>query len=147
MGTDIHTALQKRNENGEWKTVATELYDGRNYTMFGVLAGVRSFEDKPLIEPQGFYPPDSGVFLAQQDEATLRMFPNAKDYYVGDYWLGSHDFGWIMMDTYFNKKVGLEAGMALAPLTEKLLNLMEEFTDPDEFPDRGSFRMLFGFDS
>ena len=147
MGTDIHTALQKRDNDGKWKTIAKELYEGRNYDMFDALAGVRGLNDKPLVEPQGFYPPDSGVFLGPQDEATLRMFPQAKDYYVEDYWLGSHDFGWIMMDTYFNKKVDLEAGMVLAPLTEKLLNLMEEFTDPDETYDRSSFRMLFGFDS
>lgn len=147
MGTDIHTAMQQRSKDGTWKTVAKELYDGRNYEMFGVFAGVRSFESDPIIEPQGFYPPDSGVFLRPLEDSTLKIFPDYKEYYIEDYWLGTHDFGWIQMDTYFSKKVGLETGMLLAPLTQKFRDLMEEHADMDEVMDYSNFRVLFGFDS
>lgn len=79
MGCDIHIRLEKIDNDGEWKSidlykiredwedskdyypktfpfVPVDIYDGRDYELFGVLAGVRSCEI-PIVPPRGL--PDS----------------------------------------------------------------------------------------
>lgn len=50
MGADIHTIIQVKRCDGSWVTVVKNAADGRNYTLFGLLAGVRGHDDpvKPL---------------------------------------------------------------------------------------------------
>lgn len=67
MSTDIHSFVSIRDKNGHWKRVhlyrvdkyknslrEVEPYNGRNYTMFGVLAGVRyEPENGCIVTPRG----------------------------------------------------------------------------------------------
>jgi len=60
MGCDIHCYLEYRDPNPEWKpqdgviqwTGWSRIYPGRNYEVFGHLAGVRS-STEPVVEPRG----------------------------------------------------------------------------------------------
>lgn len=77
MGCDIHVRTEMLNENGEWTSLdkyvvhedwddtknpsypffVDDIYDGRDYELFGLLAGVRDCYSKPISEPRGI--PDS----------------------------------------------------------------------------------------
>lgn len=53
MGCDIHSHAERR-VNGRWEKVPDfEPFDWRSSTMFGFLAGVRSWID-PIDDPRGF---------------------------------------------------------------------------------------------
>lgn len=63
MGCDIHVCCEFR-KDGQWKSADLfYMYDGipkvvpvynfRSYMLFGILAGVRSFEYEPICEPRG----------------------------------------------------------------------------------------------
>jgi len=53
MGCDIHLHVEKR-VNGEWEeTECNNVYDGRNYTLYAALAGVRNYDRfTPIAEPK-----------------------------------------------------------------------------------------------
>lgn len=54
MGCDIHAILQtKEYKNSKWNTVATGIIDIRNYTLFGLLAGIRDTTITPISYPKG----------------------------------------------------------------------------------------------
>lgn len=61
MGCDIHLYVEKKNKNGKWKFVkddsnVREFYDeytNRNYSLFGILAGVREHDNAPISSPKG----------------------------------------------------------------------------------------------
>lgn len=55
MGCDIHMYIEyadKKRENKYWMDFGGRINPGRNYTMFGILAGVRS-DEKFSFEPKG----------------------------------------------------------------------------------------------
>jgi hypothetical protein len=54
MGADIHTIVQVK-KGRKWVTVAKNVADGRNYELFGLLAGVRDPDGS--IEPLRGLPP------------------------------------------------------------------------------------------
>jgi hypothetical protein len=63
MGTDVYAQVQVR-INGEWMDHPLDVFDGRNYALFGWLADVRNYSAVvPLAQPKG--PPDDfqGDFL------------------------------------------------------------------------------------
>lgn len=66
MGCDIHCYVEHRIKgNGEmWWSFGGRINPGRNYQMFGLLAGVR-VNIKPLVKPRGL-PTDVG-YSAQED--------------------------------------------------------------------------------
>lgn len=71
MGCDIHVFVERKNEEGKWVAVEGPnpyygkwdnetplvlegwLYNGRNYALFGLLAGVRNETIKPISEQKG----------------------------------------------------------------------------------------------
>lgn len=68
IGTDIHGFVSVRDKNsGKWRQIhlyrvdkyrnalrEIEPYNGRNYTLFGVLAGIRYMpEGGPIVDPRG----------------------------------------------------------------------------------------------
>lgn len=75
MGCDIHFFVEKKNEKGQWESVdvwekdeyvensyeekllsvpfGKGFYEGRNYNLFGLLAGVRRWDIEPPIPPRG----------------------------------------------------------------------------------------------
>jgi hypothetical protein len=52
MGADIHAVLQVQQPDGTWRTVGVGVYQGRNYRLFGHLAGVRG-DAEPMVAPRG----------------------------------------------------------------------------------------------
>lgn len=54
MGCDIHVFVEYRGPDG-WRYVG-QYHPGRDYTMFGLLAGVRDESVSPVVEPRGFPP-------------------------------------------------------------------------------------------
>lgn len=80
MGCDAHFFLEKRVNKGSWEIDSGHKYcnlnnchteshpieipslSGRSYYFFGLIAGIRSNEAEPLIEPRGL-PPDLSTVL------------------------------------------------------------------------------------
>ena len=92
MGADIHAVVQVR-DGDTWKIVNTpaEMLDCgeapwelRNYTLFGVLAGVRDHDVTPIAEPRGL--PDDLEIDPDSDRA---------DPCLGGHWLGEHSHSWV----------------------------------------------------
>lgn len=55
MGCDIHAYIELL-EDGQWNLHSTQgAYTGRNYMLFGMLAGVRSYHPSvtPIVPPRG----------------------------------------------------------------------------------------------
>lgn len=57
MGCDIYMHSQVKID-GKWQWHDQEIYNGRSYTLFGILDGTRSNEFEPIAENKGF-PDDS----------------------------------------------------------------------------------------
>lgn len=51
MGCDIHTVIQKPDDNGVWQTAIKGICSDRNYTLFGVLSGVRGLTSETIDGP------------------------------------------------------------------------------------------------
>jgi hypothetical protein len=90
MGCDIHIRLEKINENGDWipldhyeiredwedqkhycKTFPffpVSIYNGRDYELFGLLAGVRSNYPEPIVEPRGI-PESANKYIKDEYES------------------------------------------------------------------------------
>lgn len=67
MGCDIHCYIEHRAKGFErWDDFGIRINPGRNYWMFGFMAGVRC-EDFPHIIPRGF--PEDAAYAAFDDEA------------------------------------------------------------------------------
>jgi len=62
MGCDIHLYVERRQEDGSWALVSGDegdFYNGRNYDVFAIFAGVRNRGGwNPISEPRGV-PPDA----------------------------------------------------------------------------------------
>lgn len=91
MGCDIHTMLERKrtvNNEGKWVNIdywklnpyynqypedeskmdRVEFYDGRNYSLFSILAGVRNYgNNKPISDPKGI-PEDSCEIIKKEYE-------------------------------------------------------------------------------
>lgn len=53
MGCDIHAYAERRGEDGNWELIQ-EVFDGRSYSVFAFLAGVRNYSGiVPISEPRG----------------------------------------------------------------------------------------------
>lgn len=63
MGCDIHCYVEyKRKDSTHWNSFGERINPGRNYTLFGLLAGVRG-DDSPLYAVRGI-PSDMGYYAA-----------------------------------------------------------------------------------
>ena len=92
MGCDIHIRLEKMNKEGEWESIdyykiredwedskkyhpstfpffPVDIYDGRDYELFGILAGVRSSYPNSIVEPRGI-PDSANHFVKDEYEAS-----------------------------------------------------------------------------
>ncbi len=138
MGCDIHIVLQKKVDE-HWLNVdlgrdergwAREIYEGRCYVLFGILAGVRNYDVVPIAEPRGI-PED------------LPLYNGESERYLGD-----HSYSWLGLREmlYYDWSQQLE-GESYRELvgsfyTESLEKMKELAGD-----DFDSIRMVFGFDS
>jgi hypothetical protein len=108
MGCDIHVAVEYKRKNEEkwfngdnwrinphWelderksKYELNPIYDARNYTLFGILAGVRRSENDMIAEPKGF-PKDSSLETREEYDSwdgdvhtpSYLTLKEIKDYY------------------------------------------------------------------
>lgn len=82
MGCDIHMYIQYRekpDENGNskyknwWDSFGDRINPGRNYTMFGILAGVRDWpdDDTKMFDPKGV--PDFELGWAARHDLIMRI--------------------------------------------------------------------------
>lgn len=71
MGCDIHTFVEVRRE-GRWQHEPFHPFSGRNYGVFGWLAGVRNYSQVgPLAEPKGLPGDVSFRLRAESDDWDL----------------------------------------------------------------------------
>lgn len=146
MGVDIHTALQVK-QQGRWETIATNIYDGRNYALFGVLAGVRG-QEEPIVEPRG-YPKG---FMVDEDNG----HPIADEAgFMDTYWMGNFGHSWLTLeeindrrerDTYDNEggEEKFDYFIGLRYIVSKMIVLAYDQGYVDNFED---VRLVFGFDA
>lgn len=116
---DPHTAIRS----------VTSWYGGRNYQLFGILAGVRG-DDVPIAEPRGL-PAD-----LSDDLVVLRR----DDVYTGDVTLGEHSFSWLTLAELMEHAGRIvtadeDFGNRVIPGLQKL------------DADPRNVRIVFGFDS
>src|SRR6185295_18688606 len=79
MGCDIHCYLEYRTRQEErWESFGVRINPGRNYTMFGYLAGVRC--DGPPVVPVRGLPINAGY--SAKDDAALWISETDADGYV-----------------------------------------------------------------
>ena len=80
MGCDIHLGIEYKTDlNSSWHSGASDLDVGRNYELFGYLAGVRESSIESLSDPRG-WPKDP---------------PYGIDYDKLD-WVGEHTPSWLL---------------------------------------------------
>ena len=73
MGCDIHCYIEYKKKNDDhWRSFGGRINPGRNYTLFGVMAGVRC--DGLLYPLRGF--PEDAAFQAISDN---HLFATAAD--------------------------------------------------------------------
>lgn len=136
MGCDIHTVLQVK-KRAKWETVATDIFTGRNYALFSVLAGVRGGEE-PIATPRG-YPAGFEVM----DDDCHRVTDAGG--FIDSYWMGDHSHSWLTVaeivkcdfddpEEEYTKCLGYIVAKAMIVAYENALELEE-------------VRIVFGFDS
>lgn len=114
MGTDIHTFVETK-RNDEWVNLAlwtkdfetgkfnkALIYDGRNYNLFGLLAGVRMMGVEPISEPRGI-PEDMSAEVALE-------------YGDGEYYHDPTWYDFTELEAYLKGR-------------KAMLNLLDEFKD------------------
>ena len=146
MGVDIHTILQVKKQN-KWETIAKNVYDGRNYELFGILAGVRG-QAEPIVEPRG-YPKG---FLVDDENMT----PIDEGGFLDSYWMGEFGHSWLTLaelnsklenDIYSAGECNEEYEdyfIGLRYLVSKMIVLA---FDQGYVEDFENVRLVFGFDS
>jgi DNA-binding transcriptional ArsR family regulator len=136
MGCDIHCILQKRTK-GVWHTVCAISDIERNYTLFGILAGVRCDEYQPIDAPRGIPKGVDHVIKPTRAGDECRVYFG--DY---DYWLGTHSYSWLtireILKYYAKNWCNEEIRLSL----NYLLNILAE-----RITKKGVYRIVFGFDS
>lgn len=79
MGCDIHCYIEYQPRDSQsWKGFGGRLNPGRNYTMFGQLAGVRS-EGRPAVSPRGF-PSPTGYVAIMDNQLYISDSPTTVDH-------------------------------------------------------------------
>lgn len=132
MGCDIHRVFQVK--TNEWINVSSEVFNGRNYISFGLLADVRNYRnDQPIIDPDRGLPRDFDI-----------------EKHDNDIYLGNHSFGYVSLkelENYVYRCCMLDEEWFLhsTVYTELMLAMIEmknrhKVTSSD-------VRMVFGFDS
>lgn len=155
MGCDINGVLQKREPNtNEWTTFAPieRFFDGRNYLLFGILAGVRDSYVEIISDNRGL---PEGFELDGTDFHHHKLWP---EYYsdivdeTDDTWMGDHNYGWVEFREFldYNWKQEIRRydgeptslGIIFSCLHRDVYEIcVEEKAQPEDI------RMVFGFDS
>lgn len=134
MGCDIRDVVQVK-LNNEWTTVDHKIFNGRNYQLFSLLAGVRGTLE-PISEPKG---------LPEGFEINNLNQHNYQNYLI---WLGEHNFSYYTLkelkkylkNTIYS--VDCEAHKYLEELENELKKVKKEYKVKSK-----EVRYVFGFDS
>lgn len=82
MGCDIHCYIEYRPKNAEtWRDFGGRINPGRNYWMFGTMAGVRR-DDLPFIKPRGW--PEDCALAAFNDNTHYVSETQTEDFKHSD---------------------------------------------------------------
>ena len=133
MGCDIHTVWQKR-DGHKWVDVPSDYDESRNYSLFGILAGVRG-DGPPIVEPRG-YPSDFEVG-EDNDHPTDIETEWRED---GRVWVGDHTHSWLMSDEMIEWYEANDSDIPpfVEPFFHEVIRLHRE---------HGMVRLVFGFDN
>ena len=141
MGCDIHMISQVKRD-GIWITYDANIYDNRNYALFGILAGVRGKEFPTISEPKGL-----------PDDLEADPEDRGYSYYIDGHWLGDHStsylsltelerYDWDQLSYELNgERYTLKDESFYCGVMEYLRELSKKFGGPD------NVRIVFGFDS
>jgi hypothetical protein len=138
MGCDIHPSIARRTGDGKLKPFMYSRLDlGRDYLMFGLLAGVRGGEE--LFEPRGL--PDDVPFTDQFD------FDRMEDDAHTPSWLTTAEVMQVVA-AYSTSNEQNREERCLNPHLAALAGLMEgvEFW-ADEYDPGGGAVLIFWFDN
>jgi hypothetical protein len=120
-------------------------YHDRNYNVFGMLAGVRAREFRPIAEPRGW--PDD---LSDEVRAILHAAETAETEDAlpeGEIWPGDHSFSWLtlreLLEYDWQCRTSWEDTYAecAGQFYTKVIPALQTLGDPDDV------RIVFGFDS
>lgn len=136
MGCDIHMVLQIK-DNDEWKT--TEILDiDRNYTLFGILAGVRDGTYKTISEPKGL-PKDDPSIVVDEVKFLHLDYEGIED----RFWLGDHSHSYLTAKELLKYKWTDDI---IGEIPEKFRQLIRDMSYIAK-KDLNKVRIVFGFDS
>lgn len=152
MGCDIHMFIEaKKFVNGEKKWINCDrfkiniyrgeegepdwhhcpIYDGRDYSLFTVLAGVRGDLDRAIKEPKGL--PSDVTEIVQQHS---------------DYWdIDGHTHSWLTLKELLAYKEDYNINTLLKSLIPVYRSEMRAFREEDLEKFAEEFRIVFWFDS
>lgn len=141
MGCDIYTFVEIKTNAIKQGSIHKKWYPfdvidvGRNYNLFGLLAGVRSITYMPLIKPKGI-PNDLSIIL--------------KDYYnclkpniFGESWFSRNELKKIIKKIHtINKKLDPEEKLYF--ISDRYYNFLEKLILKNKIKD---YRIIIWFDN
>jgi len=151
MGCDIHGVFQTKDDDGKWTDVPHCLRFQRDYTLFGVLAGVRHYPEDvaPVAEgrgyPDGFevddrdHHPTDPECLDEWGRRYALTCRRRRDPEERHEWMGDHSFSWATGEEMI---AWWKANGAKYPSTEYFFAEVRELTLTHR-----TLRFVFGFDS
>lgn len=176
MGCDIHIRLEMINKKGEYKPLdyyevredwvdeednipthpfyVKDIYDGRDYELFGLLAGVRSNYPEPIAEPRGI-PNSANHFIKEEYEFDKKWIHTPTWLTLGELrkcWYEHKDDEILDEDGWHNVYIRLLDGI-IKPFERRVAEYKYLFYESDAQLEEecrkywDSARMVFWFDS
>ena len=66
VDTDIHREFEKQQKSGRWRSFyLDDVWDERNYALFGFLANVRNYSAVPVVSPPRGLPEDASLTVTK----------------------------------------------------------------------------------
>lgn len=158
MGTDIHAYLQRKNKKtGKWEPLNlyvdkgngpefVNFYIGRDYLLFGQLAGVRGYVDQdPIVSPRGLPDELCNFIAAEYQKGAWNDGSDWNDYHTPG-WLDyvelkmfANDPKNVIEDDWGNMR------NPIAELYEDVKFVLDKYYIWDPAP--GELQLVFWFDS
>jgi len=86
MGCDIHAYIEYcdlNSKNQNWNFSCSVEF-GRDYTLFGLIADVRTFPGTSIVSPRGYPSPSSSEHIGSKDFPTSYIVQKEYDYWLND---------------------------------------------------------------
>ena len=136
MGCDIHAMMEAKRTfswGTYWFNAGDPMID-RNYSLFGLLAGVRAVEVEPISPPRGL--PEG--YRDGISEAASEEFRGWHE----NWGTGAHSTSWVTLDELRQSREILPDDEDLADLIRRMERVADEFDG-----DGSRVRLVFFFDS